>query len=259
MSIWLHIVVFGMTGLLIYFGIFYGAPRMMNKGMPLIYAFWGFLWAPVFLLLPLSLFLFVALEGGTLSTESILERFRFTPLKGKDWLLVGGAVLVTTFSDQILEPVGKYFARKKAFAPPDYLPGPFNPLKKYSFPPREFFGVSLKGNWKLLFVFIPLHLFAMFSEEVMWRGYLLPQQELVLGSWAWVFNGLLWAWLVHAVLKWHFVGMLPGMLIAPLVAQYTQSTWASFIAHAVPNSLLWLLLLCGVLNIPAAAEEDKNW
>jgi membrane protease YdiL (CAAX protease family) len=72
-------------------------------------------------------------------------------------------------------------------------------------------------------------------------------QETMFGRWAWVFNGLLWAWLVHAVLKWHFIGMIPGMLAAPLIAQFTQSIWAAFIVHAVPNALLWLLLLWRIL------------
>ena len=237
-----------MTGLLIYLGIFYGVPVLMKKGVPVIYSFFGFLWVPVLLLFPLSLYLFATMEGGAITVNAVAERFRFNPIQGRDWLWVGSAVLLTAFSDQALEPIGKYFARKKSFAPPAYLPAPFNPLKKFSIPPREFFGVQLKGNWKLLIIFVLLHFFAMFSEEIMWRGYLLPLQEIIFGSWAWVFNGLLWAWLVHAVLKWHFIGMVPGMLVAPLIAQHTQSTWASLIVHAVPNSLLWVLLLAGVLG-----------
>lgn len=255
MSLWSHVIIFGVTGLLIYLGIFYGVPRMMNKGVPLLHAFFGFLWVPVMLLFPLALHLFVSVEGGVITFGSIVERFRFNPIQGKDWLWVVAAVFVTIISDQLLEPVGKYFAKKKALAPPAYLPAPFNPLKKMSIPPQEFFGVALLGNWKLLLVFIPLHLLAMFTEEFMWRGYLLPLQESFLGGWAWVFNGLLWAWAVHAVLKWHFIGMVPGMLMAPLIAQCTQSTWASFIVHVVPNSVLWILLLLGVLGLQSKASH----
>lgn len=160
---------------------------------------------------------------------------------------VGGAAFITLFSEQILEPFGAYFAKIKALAPPDYLPAPFNPLHRLNLPPKDFLGTPLAGNWKLLLVFIPLHIVAMFTEELMWRGYALPLQEIMFGSWAWLVNGLMWAWLLHMVLKWHFVGMLLGMLLAPFVAQQTQSTWASFFAHAIPNALLWVLLLLGVM------------
>ncbi len=243
----LHLAIFGVTGLLIYLGVYYAAPRLTKAGVPLIVAFFGCLWLPVFFLAPLALYLFY-LEGGALTATAIAARFRFVPIPAQSWPWIIAAVVATAFFDQLFEPVGKYFARFKALAPPDYLPAPFNPLKELTLPPREFCGAPLPGNWKLLLVFAPLHLLAMFCEELMWRGYLLPQQEALFGQWAWVVNGLLWAWLVHAVLKWHFVGMLPGMLLTPLIAQTTQSTWAALIVHATPNALLWVLLLWGIMQ-----------
>jgi len=110
-------------------------------------------------------------------------------------------------------------------------------------------GTPLQGNWRLFFLFILLHIIAMFSEELMWRGFILPLQEGLFGEFAWLVNGLMWAWLVHAGLKWHFIGMLPGMLIAPWVARYTGNTFAAFIVHAGGNSILWILLFLGVLGL----------
>jgi hypothetical protein len=51
MSIWFHIAPFGLTGLLIYVGVFYAVPRLDKAGVPLIAAFFGTLWLPVVLLL----------------------------------------------------------------------------------------------------------------------------------------------------------------------------------------------------------------
>jgi len=246
--IWGQVAIFAITGALLYLGVYYAVPRLVVKGYSPLFAFFACLWIPVLLLLPASLLLFMLVDGGTLTLTEIVARFRLDPIDGMDWLWIVVAIVVTVVSDQALEGLGKYFARKPLLAPPDYLPAPFNPLRPMAIPPRTFFGVSLAGNWKLLALFIPVHALAMFSEEMMWRGYLLPLQEGILGQWAWVLNGILWAWLVHAMLKWHFIGMLPGMLIAPLIAQYTGSTWASFFTHAVPNSLLWILLLLGVLG-----------
>ncbi|RXJ04388.1 CPBP family intramembrane metalloprotease [Anaerobacillus alkaliphilus] len=248
MEIWLHFLLFAIPGFLIYYGLYYLTPKLVKKGVPLIFAFWSCLWIPVIALLPLAISLADVIDGMELSRSAVVERFHLHPLRGSDWLWVGGAVIATILLDQLLEPIGKYFARKKAFAPPPYLPAPFNPLHKFTFPPHDFFGVKLAGNWKLLLLFIPLHLVAMFSEEMMWRGFLLPLQVAIFGDLAWVLNGLLWAWIVHACLKWHFVGMLPSMLIAPFIAQLTGSTLASFFVHAIPNSLLWIILLLGIIQ-----------
>lgn len=236
----------------------YGTPRLVSRGVPLVYAFWSWLWLPVIILLPLSIVFFVTIEGGAFNWIDVAERFRLNPLTKDDWLWIGIAIIATIVLDQILEPVGKMLARVKVLSPPAYLPAPFNPLKKFSFPTKDFFGVPLKGNWKLLLLFVPFHILAMFSEEMMWRGFLLPIQENMFGDFAWVVNGLLWAWLLHMALKWHFIGMLPSMLIAPFMAQYTGSTWASFAVHAIGNSPLWVILLIGVIGSSQGLNKEKR-
>lgn len=258
MSIWLQLLIFGVTGFLIYLGVYFIVPKRIKRGKSSLVSFFGSLWLPVFLLTPLALLLYGTLEGGSLTLEQISTRFRFTAITGADWFWVIGGIVVTVVADQLLEPMGKKFAKVKALAPPDYLPAPFNPLDPLTLPLKRFFDVDLAGNWKLLLIFIPLHLVAMVSEEVMWRGFLLPIQENMFGGFAWVINGLLWAWLVHAILKWHFIGMLPGMLAAPLVAQMTQSTWSAVIVHVLPNAILWIILIWGVLNKPPKSSQDPN-
>lgn len=257
MSFWFQLLIFGITGFMIYIGVYVIVPKRIENGHSLIKSFFGSLWLPVFLLTPTAIILFVWLEDGILSIESITSRFRLTAITGSDWYWVIGGIIVTVVSDQLLAPIGKKLAKIEILSPPNYLPAPFNPFKEFSIPLKEFFGVRLSGNWKLLIIFIPLHLVAMVSEEVMWRGYLLPIQENMFGSFAWVINGLLWAWLVHAILKWHFIGMLPGMLAAPLAAQMTGSTWSAVFVHVIPNSILWMLLLWGVINKPGKDGEDS--
>ena len=258
MSIINQVMLYGIPGLIIYYGVFYGTPKLVNKGISLIYAFWFWLWAPVILLFPLSLVFFHYLEGGIFTIEAIIERFRLQPITKGDWMWIGFGVIFTIIFDQILEPIGKFLAKVKVLSPPEYLPAPFNPLVKFNLPPKDFFGVPLKGNWKLFIVFVPLHLIAMFSEEMMWRGYLLPLQENMFGNIAWIINGILWAWLLHIALKWHFIGMLPSMLIAPFIAQYTESTWASFAVHAIGNSPLWIILLIGIINSEERSKKELN-
>ncbi|WP_170885535.1 CPBP family intramembrane glutamic endopeptidase [Bacillus alkalicellulosilyticus] len=250
-------LLFLIPGFLCYMGFYYWTPLFIRRGFSLVLSFWFFLWVPVLLLLPLSLVLFY-IEVGAFTFPEIVERFRLLPINGSDWIWIGAAIFITIVCDQLLEPIGKYFAKRKGFLPPSYLPAPFHPLRKIKLPPREFFGVQLQGNWSFLFIFITLHIIAMFSEEMMWRGYLLPVQELMFGEVAWVVNGLLWAWVVHACLKWHFIGMLPSMLVAPFIAQFTGSTWASFAVHAIGNSPLWILLFFGVISSTSPEQSNTN-
>lgn len=130
MSIWLQVLLFAVPGIIIYYGVFYGTPKLVSKGIPLIYSFWLWLWAPVLLLLPLSIGLYIFLEGGTLTIDALSERFRLNPISKGDWIWIVLAVVLTIVFDQILEPIGKILAKYKLLSPPNYLPAPFNPLKK---------------------------------------------------------------------------------------------------------------------------------
>ncbi|MFJ3388655.1 hypothetical protein [Lysinibacillus sp. NPDC086135] len=73
MSYLLQLLIFGITGSLVYYGVYYGTPLLIKKGVPLIYAFWFFLWFPVISLFPVSLLLY-HLEGNTTWTwQNILN------------------------------------------------------------------------------------------------------------------------------------------------------------------------------------------
>jgi len=93
-------------------------------------------------------------------------------------------IAINLLQASFLDGIGRWLGRINFFAPPDYLPIPFNPFLKVTLPFKEFLGVQLKGNWGILFVFVPLHITAMSGEELMWRGYILPRQEVKYGRWA---------------------------------------------------------------------------
>lgn len=181
--------------------------------------------------------------------QGFIYYFKFKKIKKGDIKYIVIGILVCVVAEAILGPLGRYFAQFPLFASPEYLSAPFNPLKEFATPIKIFMGISLKGNWLFLLAFIPLHLFAMLGEEIIWRGYLLPRQEVVFGNYAWVLNGLLWAWLMHSCLKWNFISMLPSMLITPLMAQKTKNTTVSYIIHAVPNMMIWVIILAGIIGL----------
>ena len=236
---------FGLGGLVLYIGLYILFPLALKIGWSQAFAFPFFLWIGIFLLIPIVILLYKNEKSSLL----LSERFRLNKIKSKDikWIIVG--ILIVILSDfVIMDPVQKAMAKMPFFSPPDFFPELFNPLKNIELPLDSLLGVKLKGNWSFLFIMIPLHSLAMFSEEFIWRGYFLPKQERVFGKWAWLFNGLLWAYGVHFILKWAYIAFLPGMLITPFLAQKTKNTWVSFFIHAVPNTILWIIILVSIIN-----------
>jgi membrane protease YdiL (CAAX protease family) len=247
--LWESILLFGIPGLLLYLGMNYGIPVFHRMGLPEIFLFPFFLWLPLIPLLPISINLFKR-EKRDQANLSLKRRFRLNRITKKDWLWVmGGIFFVMVFDFVIMEPISKWMATIPIFSPPEHFPVIFNPLKEIELPLTHFLNVSLKDNWLFLFVTIILHTTAMIAEEFMWRGYILPRQEKSYGKWAWLVNGLLWGYLVHFFMKWNFISFLPSMLITPFIAQKTQNTWVSLLIHGIPNTILWILFLTGILGI----------
>jgi membrane protease YdiL (CAAX protease family) len=248
MSLWISLALFGIPGVFIYWGMYSGVPWLAEHGVPMEVAF-ALLSVTGVILLIVSLIAY-RLDGYAWNWKEFRDRFRLHAFRGKEWLWVVGVFLVCTVSDEALQVIGKWMATIPFFAPPDYLPPMFHPLKEVVFPPTEFLGAPLKGNWGILALWLPLTLVSMVGEEFMWRGYILPRQELRFGRWAWVVNGLMWAFLVHACMKWAFIGMLPSMLLTPWIAQKLKNTNASLFVHVFGNVVLfWMFLISGVLGL----------
>jgi len=246
--LWQSILLFGIPGLALYLGLYNGVPIFQRMGLPEIFLFPFLLWFPLISLLPVSLFLFKR-EKRRQPVLNLKRRFRLNKLTKKDWLWVfGGILFVALFDFVIMDPISKWMATISIFSPPDHFPVLFHPLKEIELPLTQFLGTKLQDNWLFLIITIILHSIALVAEELMWRGYVLPRQEKTYGKWAWLVNGLLWGYLLHFFMKWNFVAFLPGMLITPFIAQRTPNTWVSLLIHGIPNTILWFIILTGVLG-----------
>jgi membrane protease YdiL (CAAX protease family) len=246
---WQSLLYFGIPGAIGYWNAYFGIPRLVQAGVPMTVAFPLLLSGMGVLLLGVALLAY-RLEGNPWRWSDMKVRLRLQPIRGKAWLWVLGVLGVCVISDASFDGLGKWLASFPLFAPPDYFPPPFNPRFEIVFPMVEFLGAPFKGNWAIFWLWAPLSLVSMLGEELLWRGYILPRQELSLGRWAWVLNGLLWAYLFHAGLKWQFIGMWPSMLLTAWIAQRLKNTWASSVVHVGGNAILfWTFLLAGILGL----------
>jgi membrane protease YdiL (CAAX protease family) len=117
------------------------------------------------------------------------------------------------------------------------------------FGPRDFMGISLPGAWWIpLYYAVVMLVCNIAGEELWWRGYVLPRQELGFGNVAWIIHGISWS-LFHLFMQptlWDTVRMaITGMALS-YVAQHTKSTWPGIVGHSFGNLPLLLALIKGV-------------
>lgn len=98
----------------------------------------------------------------------------------------------------------------------------------------HFQGMPLADNWWPVLVYFVQYVFNVFGEELWWRGYILPRQEVSLGTRAWLANGILWN-LFHWFFYWNLIPLLPSCLALTWLTQRTKNTWTAILGHGILN------------------------
>jgi len=105
---------------------------------------------------------------------------------------------------------------------------------------------TLKGKEQYyLFAWLIMFFFNISGEELLWRGYLLPRQEVKSPGYGWIMNSALW-------IIFHFcfgtdlmIILLPCLIILPYAVYKTGNTWVGIIIHALYNGPIFLLITTG--------------
>ena len=106
---------------------------------------------------------------------------------------------------------------------------------------------GLSGNWLALFSFSVLLFFNVIGEELWWRGYILPRQEMAFGNWTWIVHGCLWTFF-HAFKWWDFLGILPLTLILPFLVWRFKNNTIGIVLHFLINGMGLIAILVGILG-----------
>jgi membrane protease YdiL (CAAX protease family) len=225
-------------------------PRLAERGVPsfvnyvVVYAS-----IPMLLLIAASLVAFRA-ETGERSWAALKRRFRLAPMDRRAWLWTLGLVIFMVGTAGALSFTARALASVPLLAPPDFWPAELNPAMREGPAgiPSEFMGMTLAGNWWILGALLVSLVIATLGEELWWRGYILPRQELSHGGTTWIIHGTMWA-LFHIFAPWNLLVILPGCLALSWVAQRLKNTWPAVIAHGLANGLLVLaVVFLGVLG-----------
>lgn len=169
-------------------------------------------------------------EGYKISRQTITGRLRFKRLTSKDLLLTfAGLVAVGILSGALMKilemMIGKF----------DHSPSfmQFEPLSA--------------GRYWLLLVWAPYWITNILGEEFLWRGVMLPRQEIAFGKNAWLIHGFGWG-LFHIAFGWQLlVTLIPLIFIQSYLVQKTGNSWVGVILHGGLNGPAFIAICFGLI------------
>jgi membrane protease YdiL (CAAX protease family) len=177
----------------------------------------------VFIGLFLATVLALRAEGMPLAWGALKERLRLKRMDGMAWKWTLPFLVLYLLLGLLLQMLAGFVYEGLGFWPPDA-------------------DIPLT-NIVYLLVLLPINIL---SEELWWRGYLLPRQELGHGKSAWLVNGVLWS-LFHFFKWWAVPFLLLKQWMLPLLVQRTRNTTPAILIHLVSNGIGVLLSILPLL------------
>ncbi len=214
MPFWQSLVFFGVPTLAAALGQYVLYPFFVSIGVPHEEAY-HYQMLLVFSFLLIAALVTYILEGNPLDWSSIRQRFRLFGLDRTGWKWTLGGIVTQILLALVSTILAVQVYELLNFTPPDI------------FPPGSILNMPL-----MMFVLI----MNIISEELWWRGYILPRQEKQHGRIAWIIHGVLWA-SFHAFKWWAVPFMLFTTWIVPFIAQRNENTTPGIIIHFVINGL----------------------
>jgi membrane protease YdiL (CAAX protease family) len=279
---WQAALIFAATSLLFFFSLYFILPLLREKNVSWFACFNLVLALPMLLLVGFTL---AACERERSSDwPSLRDRLRLGRMGINSWIwtvgltvfMVGSryanfiafcaaVVAVRTDQNRTRQQRWRLVAGVAAFLALAWALGQtrpyFNTIPLHTLPPTfqqfwahltavdNFMGLPLKGRWWIALYYAFVLLFANIAgEELWWRGYLLPRQELASGQIAWLYHGVFWAGfhLPFYGTAWGLLHMVPTCCALAFVAQHRKSTWPGMIAHTAGNMGVLIGILRGI-------------
>jgi membrane protease YdiL (CAAX protease family) len=249
MPLWLSAILFGVPTALVALGFHWLRPFLEAQGYSPIISFLGALAAPLALLFAGALVGYHVVEGRPLEWEAFSQRMRFPKFRWIDALLGVGLFIMVSAGYALFSSFGDDLIRAGLIPVPAGLPAIVDPLADFTPAALDrMAGGRLLGQWDLVLLFLVTFFFNIVGEELWWRGYILPRQELTHGKWTWLLHGLLWN-LFHVFKWWDLIGLLPVTLILSFSAQRLKNNWPVLIAHALLNGISLVIVIAGVIGL----------
>jgi len=169
-------------------------------------------------------------EGFQINRGTITSRLRFRKLTRSDliWTLIG-FIAIAVLSGLIMKLL-------------EFIVGKFDPSPKFmTFEPLT------KGRYWLLLIWAPYWILNILGEEFIWRGVMLPRQELAFGKYTWIIHGFGWG-LFHVAFGWKLlITLIPLIFIQSFIVQKTKNSWTGVILHGGINGPSFIAICFGLI------------
>jgi membrane protease YdiL (CAAX protease family) len=205
-------LLFFIPGLYGVFAFYVLYPYLLRLGMPEEFAY-GTQMLSVFLLLLIATVIGLRRDGWSLSWATARDRLRIKSMDSTTWKWTLIFLFLNLLLGYLLNLLGLFAFEKLDFLPPDA-------------------NIPLTNIPFLVIVLF----FNIIAEELWWRGYILPRQELTHGKYAFLVNGVLWS-LFHMFKWWAVPLMLFRNWMEPFVVQRTNNTTPAIIMHSISNGI----------------------
>lgn len=219
------------AALLMYFSTKYLIPFFDEiTGKETIYSWFIVAGSGIFLPLLITAIIILKSEGFEISKNTWTHRLRFSKITKKDIIWSIGGLIVVGITGGILMKI-----LEKIIGTFDHSP-PF-----MSFDP------SLINLNLLLAAWLPYWILNILGEEIIWRGVMLPRQEISFGKYAWLIHAFGWG-LFHAAFGWQLlITLIPLIFIQSYVVQKTKNSWTGVIMHGGLNGPAFVAIAMGLI------------
>ena len=221
------------------------APFLESLGYTALNSYLMAMTIPMVFMFGAALYGYHQVERRPFTWSAFRERMRFTDLRRRDLWLVIAMLAGSVILPILVMPVNSLII--DANIVPENLPVLLDPARN----PEKLHdasGGSIHGQWEALLFYAVFLFFNIAGEELWWRGYILPRQELSHGQWAWLIHGIMWTFF-HLFRWWDLILIVPTALLWSYVAYRFKSNWAITITHFIANFSLATFVIAGVIGI----------
>jgi membrane protease YdiL (CAAX protease family) len=224
------------------FAVYYAVmPALIRAGWLPFYAY-AFAFSLLFVGMIVAALIGFRLEGHQLSFTKLATRFRLNRMNRQDWLWTIGAFLAALALFFLVQPLSARIIQSGWIPLPKSLPAFLDPSVAVTAVVFDEAVGGVQGNWAFLLTSLLVLILNVVGEELWWRGYILPRQELSSGKATWLLHGILWI-LFHAALWWNLLNLLPLTMGLVYVASRRRSTTVGIVTHILHKTDFFLVTI----------------
>ena len=232
MPLWQSCLLFWLPGVITTAIFIYGFDWLLEHDLPHDMALWYSGMVSFLMLAVLTAYLYKK-EGNSFNWQTFKLRMRLKAMDKRAWKLTAIAYVIVLGAYIGLIFTAQWY--KDTFGVADWYLIPEDAR-------------DITGLYGLILLRIILVITNVLSEEFLWRGIILPRQELTHGKHTWWIHGAQWTG-YHMFKPWEFLMLLPGCLAYGWVCTKTQNTTPGIILHFGLNGLGIVMVTLAVFGL----------